>query len=210
MNKKIIHARAPAVSLGLRILIGIISLGLFIDATCAGAEVPGAGIYQPGALKPTDSESKIKVGDKAPEFTLPAVSGEKISLSQYRGRKNVVISFVPAAWTPVCSQQWPGYNIAQELFEKNGAVLLGISVDNIPTLYAWTKEMGKLWFPVLADFWPHGAVARAYGVLRSDGVAERALFVIDREGIVRYADIHDINEMPRLEELVRVLERLPK
>lgn len=210
MSGKIIKGWARAVRVGLCIVIRIIAVGLFLCATCAGTEVPGASIYQPGALKPTDSEAKIKVGDKAPEFILPSVSGEKVSLSQYRGKKNVAISFVPAAWTPVCSQQWPGYNIAQELFEKNNTVLLGISVDNIPTLYAWTKEMGKLWFQVLADFWPHGAVARSYGVLRSDGVAERALFVIDKDGVVRYVDIHDINEMPRLEELMRVLEQLPK
>ncbi|MFZ5868199.1 MAG: peroxiredoxin [Thermodesulfobacteriota bacterium] len=196
--------------LGLSVVIGIIAVGLFLCTACEGREVPGESMYKTGPLKPRDSEASIKVGDKAPEFTLPAVSGEKVSLSQYRGKKNVAISFVPAAWTPVCSQQWPGYNIAQELFEKNNTVLLGISVDNIPTLYAWTKEMGKLWFPVLADFWPHGAVARSYGVLRSDGVAERAVFVIDKDGVVRYVDIHDINQMPRLEELMRVLEQLPK
>ena len=95
-------------------------------------------------------------------------------MNQFREKKNVVISFVPAAWTPVCSDQWPGYNIAKDLFEENDAVLLGITVDNIPTLFAWTQEMGGLWFPVLSDFWPHGAVAKKYGVLRSDGTSERA------------------------------------
>ncbi|MEW6532254.1 MAG: peroxiredoxin [Thermodesulfobacteriota bacterium] len=210
MRGKIFERRVRAMRLGLSVVIGIIAVGLFLCTTSEGREVPGESMYKTGPLKPRDSEATIKVGDKAPEFTLPAVSGEKVSLSHYRGKKNVAISFVPAAWTPVCSQQWPGYNIAQELFEKNNTVLLGISVDNIPTLYAWTKEMGKLWFPVLADFWPHGAVARSYGVLRSDGVAERAVFVIDKDGVVRYVDIHDINQMPRLEELMRVLEQLPK
>jgi peroxiredoxin len=87
-------------------------------------------------------------------------------------------------------------------------VLLGISVDNLPTLYAWTHQMGTLWFPVLSDFWPHGAVAEKYGILRSDGVSERALFVIDKEGIIRYIDVHDINLRPKLEVLVKALERL--
>ncbi|MEJ2716363.1 MAG: peroxiredoxin [Deltaproteobacteria bacterium] len=174
------------------------------------AEVPKAQIYNPGKLKATDSGTKLKVGDSAPDFQLPSLSGKKVSLSTYRGKKNVVISFVPAAWTPVCSQQWPGYNIAQDLFEKNDAVLLGISVDNIPTLYAWTKDMGKLWFPVLSDFWPHGKVAAKYGVLRSDGTAERALFIIDKKGIIRYIDVHDINVMPRLDTLAKELEKLPK
>jgi peroxiredoxin len=165
-------------------------------------------IYQPGNLKPTDSVLKVKVGDQAPDFTLPAVSGDKVTLSQYRGKKNVVLSFVPAAWTPVCSDQWPGYNIAQDLFDKNDAVLMGITVDNIPTLFAWTNQMGKLWFPVLSDFYPHGRVASLYGVLRSDGTSERALFVIDKKGIIRYIDVHDINKRPPLESLIRELEKL--
>lgn len=176
---------------------------------CMG-QVPGKSVFDPGKLEPVATKPILKVGDKAPDFLLPSLSGEKISLSQYRGKKNVVLSFVPAAWTPVCSHQWPGYNIAKEFFDKNDAVLLGISVDNIPTLYAWTKEMGKLWFAVLSDFWPHGAAASAYGVLRPDGTSERALFIIDKQGIIRFIDVHDINSMPRLEHLVRELDKLSK
>jgi peroxiredoxin len=176
----------------------------------AGALGLRENIYNPGELKPTDSRTKLKVGDKAPDFALKDLAGNQVSLADYLGKKNVVLSFVPAAWTPVCSQQWPGYNIAKEYFEKNDAVLIGITVDNIPTLYAWTKQMGDLWFPVVADFWPHGAVAAKYGVLRGDGVSERALFVIDKKGVIRYIDVHDINVMPKLEVLVRVLERLEK
>lgn len=167
-------------------------------------------IYPVGKIKPTDSVLKLKVGDAAPNFTLPAVEGGKISLGQYKGKKNVVISFVPAAWTPVCSGQWPGYNISKDLFDKHNAILLGITVDNIPTLYAWTKQMcnpnEKLWFPVLSDFYPHGAVASRYGVLRSKGEAERALFVINKKGVIKYIDVHDINERPLLEDLAKALE----
>jgi peroxiredoxin len=165
-------------------------------------------IYQPGALKPIDSKPKLKIGDSAPDFTLPSTSGEKVSLSQYRGNKNVVISFVPAAWTPVCSDQWPGYNLVKDIFDEHDAILLGITVDNIPTLYAWTRPMGDIWFPVLSDFWPHGKVAQKYGVLRSNGVSERALFVIDKKGTIRYVDVHDINKRPPLEDLVRELDKL--
>jgi peroxiredoxin len=162
-------------------------------------------IYNPGALKPIDSKLKVKVGQKAPDFTLPAVAGGKIALSQYRGKKNIVLSFVPAAWTPVCSDQWPGYNIVRDMFDAHDAVLLGITVDNIPTLFSWTNQMGKLWFPVLSDFYPHGKVAQQYGILRTDGVAERAIFVIDKKGIVRYIDVHDINQRPSLEALITEL-----
>jgi peroxiredoxin (alkyl hydroperoxide reductase subunit C) len=151
---------------------------------------------------------KVKVGQKAPGFTLKAVSGEKVSLQDYFGKKNVVLSFVPAAWTPVCSDQWPGYNIIKDIFDEHNAVLLGITVDNIPTLFSWTKQMGKLWFPVLSDFWPHGQVSKKYGILRSDGVSERALFLIDKKGIIRYMDVHDINQRPSLEILIKELEKL--
>lgn len=167
-------------------------------------------IYSPGSLEPTDSKTMLKPGDKAPDFSLPSLTGEKISLSQFQGKKNVVLSFVPAAWTPVCSEQWPGYNIVKDLFEKNNAIILGVTVDNVPTLYAWTEQMGGVWFPVLSDFWPHGEMAGKYGVLRSSGTTERAIFVIDKQGIIRYIDVHDINQKPNLEGLIQEIEKLEK
>jgi peroxiredoxin (alkyl hydroperoxide reductase subunit C) len=190
------------------ILCGFVVLLFSVTAAYGISEQFKGKIYNPGMLKPVDSFTKLKAGNKAPDFTLPSISGEKISLKQFRGKKNVVISFVPAAWTPVCSDQWPGYNIAKSIFDKHDTILLGITVDNIPTLYAWTGEMGTIWFPVLSDFWPHGAVAKKYGVLRSNGVSERALFIIDKKGIIRYIDIHDINQRPKLEVLVKELEKL--
>jgi peroxiredoxin (alkyl hydroperoxide reductase subunit C) len=184
---------------------------LLSAATVFGASEAFKGnIYNPGQLKPVDSTLKVKVGQPAPDFTLPSVSGEKISLSQYRGKKHVVISFVPAAWTPVCSDQWPGYNIVKQLFDENDAVLLGITVDNIPTLYAWTNQMGDLWFPVLSDFWPHGAVADKYGVLRSDGVSERALIFIDKNGIIQDIQVSDINVRPDLAQCATTLQKMDK
>jgi len=186
----------------------VIALAAISGPAFGLSDVYKNNIYNPGELKPFDSVLKVKVGDPAPDFTLPAISGEKISLSQYKGKKNVVLSFVPAAWTPVCSDQWPGYNLAKSYFDENDAILLGITVDNLPTLYAWTNQMGKLWFPVLSDFWPHGAVADIYGVLRTSGVTERALFVIDKEGIIRYAHVADINKRPELGALVIEMKKL--
>jgi peroxiredoxin len=188
--------------------VGVLSIFTFSSMAYGLSDAFKENIYQVGTLKPIDSVPKLKVGDQAPNFTLPAVTGENISLSQYRGKKNVIISFVPAAWTPVCSDQWPGYNIVKDIFNQNDAILLGITVDNLPTLFAWTNQMGKLWFPVLSDFWPHGRVAKRYGVLRSNGVSERALFIIDKRGIIRYIDVHDINQRPHLEDLVSELEKL--
>jgi peroxiredoxin len=191
-------------------VIGAFAVSGCFSAAYGQSEGFGGGIYDPGKLKPTDSGSIVKKGDKAPDFILPSISGNKVTLSEFRGKRNVVLSFVPAAWTPVCSQQWPGYNIAKDIFDKSDAVLIGISVDNIPTLYAWTKQMGELWFPVVSDFWPHGAVAKTYGVLRDDGTTERALFIIDKQGIIRYIDVHDINTMPKLEDLAKELEKVQK
>ena len=191
--------------------IGLALLLVFVAAQGWGQTHSGAfasKTYDPGELKPTDSRLKVAVGDKAPDFKLPAVSGETIALSRFRGEKNVVLSFVPAAWTPVCSDQWPGYNIIEPVFRKHDAVLLGITVDNIPSLHAWTREMGELWFPVLSDFWPHGAAAEKLGILRSDGTSERALFVIDKQGVIRHIAVYDINKRPPLENLVKALERL--
>lgn len=196
------------------ILMGFASVCIavlfLIPMSHAESEPLESCVYNPGKLKPQASVPKLKIGDLAPDFTLQDLAGEKVSLNSFREKRNVVISFVPAAWTPVCSQQWPGYVIAKGLFDKNDSVLLGITVDNVPTLYAWTKRMGQVWFPVLSDFWPHGAVAQNYGVLREDGMTERALFVIDKTGTIRYIDVHDINVTPKLEDLIKELEKLPK
>jgi peroxiredoxin len=188
--------------------LGAVAMFLMVANSTVRSEVPKEDIYSPGVLKPTDSTLKVNVGDPLPDFTLPAVSGGQVSLSQFLGEKNLVISFVPAAWTPVCSDQWPGYNIAKEIFDRYDAILLGISVDNIPTLYAWTNQMGDLWFPVLSDFWPHGGFASKLGILRSDGVSERAIFIADKKGIIRYIDVHDINRRPSLGDIVDELKKL--
>ena len=167
-------------------------------------------IYNLGTLKPVDSELKVKSGNLAPDFTLPSISGKRVTLSQFRGKNNVVISFVPAAWTPVCSEQWPGYNMVKDQFEKTNTVLLGITVDNIPTLKAWTQHIGSIWFDVLSDFWPHGAIADKYGVLRSDGLSERALIFIDKKGIIRAIVVMDINKKPDINVCSTELKKLNK
>lgn len=180
----------------------------------ARAEVDQADLFDTGPKKAVDSQTHLKPGDPAPDFTLRAIVEGKpgsVTLSDYEGNTNVVLSFVPAAWTPVCSDQWPGYNIVRELFEDRNATLIGITVDNLPTLHAWTRRMDAdhtLWFPVASDFYPHGEVAQSYGVLRSSGVTERAIFVIDTKGIIRYIDVHDINERPKLESIIRALDEI--
>jgi peroxiredoxin (alkyl hydroperoxide reductase subunit C) len=195
---------------GIRIFLAGILIVLigFSESAIAGSAAYGNRLYNPGTLKPVDSQLTVKIGEKAPDFTLPSLSGNPVRLSSFLGKKNIMLTFIPAAWTPVCSDQWPGYNIAQGLFEQYDTHLLGISVDNLPTLFAWTREMGGLWFDILSDFWPHGAVSSTYGVLRTDGVSERAIFLIDKKGILRFIHVGDINLRPDLGMIVNELKRL--
>jgi len=188
----------------------LLILVLFCGSTSVFSEVSQKDLYNLGRLKPMDSVLKVKVGEPAPDFVLPSVSGEKISLNRFLGQKNIVLSFVPAAFTPVCSQQFPGYSIVKNVFDETDAVLLGITVDNIPTLHAWTRQMGTVWFHVLSDFWPHGAIAKKYGVFRSDGFTERAVFIIDKKGIIRFIQVSDINKKPDPAVCALELKKLEK
>ena len=93
-------------------------------------------------------------------------------------------------------------------FEGYSTQVLGISIDHIPCLKAWAKSLGGISFPLLSDFWPHGRVAQEYGVLRDEGYTERALFIVDKQGIVRYVDIHEFDDQPDNEEVFAVLRQL--
>ena len=186
-------------------VIGMLSA--FASAS-ARSSAFGEKIFDLGHMVPLDSETKLSEGDIAPDFDLPAISGNRVRLSECRGSRHVMLTFVPAAWTPVCSDQWPGYHIARELFENLDTVVIGISCDNLPSQHAWILEMGGVWFDVVSDFWPHGKVSDAYGVLRSDGMSERAVFIIDKTGIIRFIHLEDINVRPDLGVLIQALEQL--
>ncbi len=138
----------------------------------------------------------LKVGDLAPDFTLADQNGERITLSSFRGKKHVVLVFHPLAFTSICSVQMPGYNKEKQSFEGLEAQLLGVSVDSAPAHKAWADSLGGIDYPLLADFHPHGEVAKKYGILRSEGFSERATFVIDKAGVVRHIDVHEINAVP--------------
>jgi peroxiredoxin len=146
-------------------------------------------------------------GTRAPAFSLSSTPDHTISLADYRG-KPVVLAFYPADWSPVCGDQMALYNEILPEFERFGAVLLGISVDGAWCHAAFSKDR-KLRFPLLADFEPKGEVARAYGVYRApDGVTERALFVIDREGVIRWSYVSPIGVNPGAEGILEALEAL--
>jgi peroxiredoxin (alkyl hydroperoxide reductase subunit C) len=147
----------------------------------------------------------LKAGDLAPDFTLPATTEESVTLSQYRGQKNVVLAFYPFDWSPVCSLQLPGLQENLSKFKDLDAEVLGISVDSRHSHKAFAEHLG-LEFPLLSDF--DKKVCQAYGMLREGGFAERALFVIDKRGIIRYAHVNPIGEVPDNSPILRVLQKL--
>lgn len=102
----------------------------------------------------------------------------------------------------------PAYEADLAKFAELDAQVLGISVDHTPVLKAWAKEIGPISYPLLSDFWPHGATAISYGVLRNEGYSERAIFLIDKDGIIRYVDIHDIDDRPDNEVVLAELRKL--
>jgi peroxiredoxin len=151
----------------------------------------------------------LKPGDEAPDFELRAHRGGTVKLSDFRGRKNVVIAFHPLAFTPVCATQMCGYESDLSRFEQAGAAVLGISIDAQPAKAAWAKSLGSISYDLLSDFHPHGEVAQKYGVLRpKEGFSERAIFVIDKEGKVAWSKVYEIPEQPRNEDVFQALEQL--
>jgi peroxiredoxin len=157
----------------------------------------------------SESASPLVIGGPAPDFTLNAAPDQTLSLSELRGRP-VVLVFYPADWSPVCGDQVALYNELLGEFGEYGAKLVGLSVDGVWCHAAFARDR-KLKFPLLADFEPKGAVARRYGVFRTaDGICERALFVIDAQGIVRWQYVSPIDVNPGADGILKALDRLPK
>lgn len=149
----------------------------------------------------------LAAGQPVPDFTLPATPDQALSLAELRG-KPVVIAFYPADWSPVCGDQMALYNEILPEFHKLGAEIIGISVDG-PWCHAAFAHARKLRFPLLADFEPKGAVARAFGVYREkDGTSERALFVIDAEGVIRWSYCSPVGINPGADGILEALEKL--
>lgn len=153
-----------------------------------------------GALKP---------GTPAPEFTLHCTPDQSVSLSEFKGQP-VILAFYPADWSPVCGDQMALYNEILPEFHRHEATLLGISVDGIWCHTAFAHDR-KLRFPLLADFEPKGEVAKKYGVYRDkEGLTERALFVIDSDGIIRWSHVSPLGINPGADGILNALESLGK
>src|SRR5437870_6322632 len=149
----------------------------------------------------------VRAGTRAPDFTLHSAPDQTVSLRDFRGRP-VILAFYPADWSPVCGDQMALYNEVLPEFQRHDAELLGISVDGVWCHLAFARDR-RLRFPLLADFEPKGAVARRYGVYRArDGFTERALFVIDRRGIIRWSYVSPADVNPGAVGILRALEGL--
>lgn len=159
-------------------------------------------------LEAKGKNKSLKAGDPAPDFTLPTHNEGELNLAWYQGRKNVVVAFYPGDWTPVCATQVPEYQTILEKFENFNCQLLCVSVDSIPCHKAWAKSLGGISFPLMSDYYPHGEVAKKYGVFNQHGYAERAVFLIDKKGIIRFIEHVNIAQLPDNDKLFEALKKL--
>ena len=156
----------------------------------------------------------LKIGDEAPDFTLDVAKGtfgdeKQITLNDFRSKKNVLLAFYPKAFSGTCGAQMPAYEADLERFNSYDTQVVGISVDSTLSNAAWAERvLGGIHYPLASDYYPHGAIAEKYGVLMPYGFAERALFIIDKQGIIRFIDVHETGHQPDNEEVFEVLREL--
>jgi peroxiredoxin len=149
----------------------------------------------------------LSPGTEAPDFTLKKSPDQTLTLSELRGRPAVLV-FYPADWSPVCGDELALYNETLSEFQRYDAQVVGISVDGVWSHHAYANER-KLEFPLLADFEPKGDVSRKYGAYRAeDGVSERALFVLDADGVIRWSYLSPIDQNPGADGILKALEEL--
>ena len=149
----------------------------------------------------------LQPGITAPDFTLRTTPDQSISLNQYRGNP-VILVFYPADFSPVCGDEMTLFNELLPEFQRLNAEVIGISVDGVWCHLAFSKEK-NLKIPLLTDFEPKGEVAKKYGVYRKkDGIAERALFLLDKDGIIRYSYVSPIGVNPGADGVLKALESI--
>jgi peroxiredoxin len=146
------------------------------------------------------------VGQPAPDFKLQSTEGREISLSEFKGKRNVVLAFYPLDFSPVCSVQIPDYDQNHEAFENADTVVLGISRDSVFSHKAWQEKLGMSNVPLLADM--KGEVASKYGVYMPDkAISGRAIFVIDKQGVLRHAHVEEkLQDKRSAEELLDLVK----
>jgi len=153
-----------------------------------------------------ERKSPIKKGEIAEDFVLKDQNGKEFKLSSMRGKK-VLLSFHPLAWTNVCAKQMQALEAKADKFASLNTIPAGISIDSVPTKKAWAENLGIKNTRLLSDFWPHGHVARLYGIFReNDGFSERANIILDESGKVIFSKVYPLSELPDIEEIILLLE----
>lgn len=147
----------------------------------------------------------IAIGAVAPDFALPNQTRETVRLSDYRGKGSVVLAFHPLAFTPVCSAQMQTYQREQPRLTALNAHVMAISNDAGPSKKAWADALGGVSYHMLSDHHPHGHVAAAYGVMGEHGLAERAIILVDAQGIVRWTRKYRMDDQPDVDDLVAAI-----
>lgn len=154
-------------------------------------------------------EKKLKIGDKAKNFSLEDQDEQEFTLSNFKGKK-VLLSFHPLAWTSVCAEQMKSLESNKKIFDSLNTIAVGVSVDTVPSKKAWAKSLGINNTRLLSDFWPHGKVAKLYGIFRTkDGFSERANIIIDEEQKIAFFKIYKIGQLPDIQEIIDDLRKLP-
>ncbi|HLB69557.1 MAG: peroxiredoxin [Candidatus Methanoperedens sp.] len=150
--------------------------------------------------------NSVKEGDAAEDFELRDQDGKEVRLSDFKGKK-VLLSFHPLAWTKVCADQMKSLDKNRSRFEKLNTMALGLSVDTVPSKKAWAKELGIKDTRLLSDFWPHGEVARSYGIFNEEGgVSKRVNIIVGEDGKVKFIKTYPAAQLPDIEEIIRALE----
>ncbi|HEX2298093.1 MAG TPA: peroxiredoxin [Pseudonocardiaceae bacterium] len=136
----------------------------------------------------------LEVGDEAPDFTLKDQNNEEHTLSEFRGSKNVLLVFYPFAFSGICTGELDQLRDDLDSYQNSDVQVLAVSVDSVFTLKAWSEQKGYH-LPLLSDFWPHGQVAQSYGVFNDNaGMANRGTFLVDTDGVVRFAEMNQPGE----------------
>jgi len=152
-----------------------------------------------------DEKRCIEAGVKAPDFILKDHNKKDFKLSDFKG-KRILLSFHPLAWTSVCAKQMQSLEQKQEKFKEFNTIAVGISIDTTPSKQAWAKELGIKNTRLLCDFWPHGQVARQYGIFRDlDGISERANIIISEDQKVEYVQLYDLSQLPDIQEIIDII-----
>jgi len=151
-------------------------------------------------------QTVLAVGMSAKNFTLSDQNGQAFRLSEFRGKK-ILLSFHPLAWTSICATQMQDLEKNTDRFEKSNTVAVGLSVDSVPCKKAWADSLGIKGTRLLADFWPHGKVAKSFGVFRAEnGFSERCNIIVDEKGKILFVKVYPIKQLPEIKEIIDIIK----